>query len=43
LTSIYGEMGRVGGQREHGVNVDANKWREDWRSLEASGEHGIKG
>jgi hypothetical protein len=28
LMQINGEMGRVGGQREHGVNVDANKGRE---------------
>ncbi len=33
VTQIYGERGRVGGQREHGVHVDADKGREGkgWR------------
>jgi hypothetical protein len=26
---IKGERGRVGGQRKHGVNVDANKGTEE--------------
>jgi len=34
---IKGERGRIGGQGEHGVNVDANKGREGkgWRPKRA--------